>query len=63
MSISSSIHMWPFTRALIVMWERWLCAPRSEMRFEQGHRLVTGTTTRIQVSSRPSRISPIRLAS
>ena len=25
--------------------ERWLCAPYSEMAFEQGQRLVTGTCT------------------
>ena len=25
--------------------ERWLCAPYSEMFFEHGHRLVTGTST------------------
>jgi len=30
---------------LMVMCERWLCAPRSEIFFEHGHRLVTGTTT------------------
>ncbi len=29
----------------MVTCERWLCAPRSEIFFEHGHRLVTGTTT------------------
>ncbi len=32
-------------RAVTVTCERWLWAPRSEIFFEQGHRLVTGTTT------------------
>jgi hypothetical protein len=31
--------------AVTVTWERWLWAPRSEIFFEQGQRLVTGTTT------------------
>ena len=44
------------------MCERWLCAPYSAIFFEHGHRLVTGTTTWIQVCSTPSRTSPTRLA-
>src|SRR5690606_17210305 len=31
--------------SVTVTWERWLCAPYSEMALEQGHRLVTGTTS------------------
>ena len=34
-----------WVRTLTVTWERWLWAPYSEIFFEQGHRLVTGTTT------------------
>ena len=47
------------SRALMVTCERWLCAPRSEIFFEQGHRLVTGTTTLTQVWASPRQISPI----
>ena len=43
---------------MIVTCERWLCAPRSEIFFEQGHRLVTGTTILTQVSVSPWQISP-----
>ena len=48
MSINSSIHTAARSRAVIVTWERWLCAPRSEIFLLQGQRLVTGTTTRTE---------------
>jgi hypothetical protein len=41
----SSIHTSWLVVAVMVTCERWLWAPRSEIFFEQGHRLVTGTTT------------------
>ncbi|CPN91558.1 Uncharacterised protein [Bordetella pertussis] len=41
--ISSSMRKSPSTIADTVTCERWLCAPYSEMAFEHGHRLVTGT--------------------
>src|SRR5437879_327403 len=44
--ISSSIHMWLRSRAVMVTCERWLWAPRSEISFEQGQTLVTGAVTR-----------------
>ena len=50
-------------RAMIVMCERWLCAPRSEISFEQGHRLCTGTTTFISKRGRPRSISPTKVTS
>ena len=45
MSISVSTARSPRSVAAIVTCERWLCAPYSEMFFEHGHRLVTGTST------------------
>ena len=39
--------------------ERWLCAPRSEILFEHGHRLVTGTTTFMVNRCSPLRTSPV----
>ena len=45
MSTISSIQTKSVVCAVTVTCERWLCAPRSEIYFEQGHRLVTGTTT------------------
>ena len=33
-------------RAAIVTTERWLCAPYSEISFDDGHSEVTGTATR-----------------
>ena len=35
-------------------WERWLCAPRSDIFLEHGHKLVTGTNTRIVTLALPS---------
>jgi hypothetical protein len=43
--------------------ERWLCAPRSEISFEQGHRLVTGTATLIVTRGASRQISPIKVTS
>ncbi len=43
----------------MVTCERWLCAPYSEIFLEQGHRLVTGTTTLIHVSALPFFCSPM----
>ena len=45
---------------MTVTCERWLCAPRSEIFFEQGHRLVTGTTTLTVEAISPWQISPVR---
>ena len=50
-------------RAAMVTWERWLCAPRSEIFFEHGHRLVTGTCTFRVKTSLPSTISPTKVTS
>ena len=44
MRTRSSIHTKSLVVAVTVTCERWLCAPRSEIFFEHGHRLVTGTT-------------------
>jgi hypothetical protein len=45
-------------RAVTVTCERWLCAPRSEIFFEQGQRLVTGTSTFMVKLCLLLRISP-----
>jgi hypothetical protein len=44
--------------AAMVTCERWLCAPRSEIFFEHGHRLVTGTIHFTHIWFRHSRVSP-----
>ena len=40
--------------------ERWLCAPYSEISFEQGHRLFTGTATSAHSAVAPARVSAIQ---
>ena len=40
--------------------ERWLWAPYSEISFEHGHRLLTGTATSAHTAVRPSRDSAIQ---
>jgi hypothetical protein len=50
-------------RAVTVTCERWLWAPRSEIFFEQGHRLVTGTTTLTEVAISPWQMSPMKVTS
>ena len=60
--ISSSIHMWLRSRAVMVTCERWLWAPRSEISFEQGQTLVTGAVTRTHSRVWPRRCSPMRAA-
>ena len=62
-SISSSIQTNSRMRAAMVTCERWLWAPRSEIFFEHGHRLVTGTSTFSVKVSRPSAISPTKVTS
>ena len=41
----------------------WLCAPYSEILFEHGQRLVTGTTTFVEFLYTPSLISPMNVTS
>jgi hypothetical protein len=50
-------------RAVTVTCERWLCAPRAEISLEQGHRLVTGTTTFMLKLCLPLRTSPVNVTS
>ena len=63
MRTRSSIQTKPRVRAVTVTCERWLCAPYSEMSLEQGHRLVTGTTTFMVNRYSPCSISPTKVTS
>jgi hypothetical protein len=57
---STSIAISPASSASIVMCERWLCAPYFDISFEQGHRLVAATVTRMLKERRPSSLRAAR---